>query len=74
MSLPQRLNCTRCNEFTEWEAESTIEVSEGFESRSVKAVKCKECRKRHSTDSLFVIDPRKEYRRDESGQLLDTPP
>lgn len=74
MNLPQRLNCTRCNEFTEWEAESTVEVTDGFEERRTKSVRCDECGKRHSTDSLFVIDPRKDYDRDEAGNLLDTPP
>ena len=59
---PIRLNCTGCGAFTEWESESE------------EVVRCADCGKRHSRDSLHMVNPRKEYARDESGALLEDPP
>lgn len=58
-----RLNCTRCGEFTHAEKGSTDNV-----------VRCAECDKRHSTESLYMVDTSKQYNRDESGQLLEDLP
>lgn len=59
---PTLLNCTRCECFRE------------FERDSENVVRCDDCGKRHSTDSLFVADPEKEYERDEAGELQEVPP
>lgn len=61
---PILLNCTRCGAFTEYQTE------EG------EVVRCEECGKRHSTDSLHLVNPQRvgHYRRDEAGTLLECPP
>lgn len=61
--LDIRLNCTECAEFTEFTSE-----------KDNQAVRCDECGKRHSDDSLHVVKPGKKYERDESGELLEEPP
>ncbi len=60
--LETRLNCTRCHEFTKWKGENK------------RTVKCEDCGKRHSTDSLRPVNPDKEYSRDEEGNLTEMPP
>lgn len=60
--LESRLNCTRCGAFTPYELESDT------------VARCETCGKRHSVDSLFVVDPDKSYERDEAGTLQETPP
>lgn len=61
---PILLNCVGCGAFTEWEAESETVVA------------CADCGKRHSRDSLHMVNPRKvgSYERDEVGTLLEDPP
>lgn len=63
VDLPLLLNCTRCGEFTRWLKEGDGPV-----------VRCSECGKRHSRDSLYLADPGKRYQRDEAGNLLEEPP
>lgn len=62
--LTTRLNCSRCNAFTEWEKDE----SEG------ESIYCEECGKKHSTDSFRPVQPGKEYSRDEAGNLTEMPP
>lgn len=61
--LPIKLNCTRCNEFTDYWGENGNDV-----------VRCAECDKRHSPGSLYTVNPEKSYKRDESGELQEVPP
>jgi uncharacterized Zn finger protein len=59
-----RLNCTRCGSFnTYYRKDDDPET----------VVRCDDCGKRHSTDSVFMVDPNRRHDRDESGQLVDTP-
>ena len=59
-----RLNCTRCGSFEEYEVEK--KTSDGGQ-----IVRCEECGKRHSDDSVHFIDPDRRYQRDEAGNLLE---
>lgn len=61
-TFPMRLNCTRCGTFRDWWRESE------------NVVRCDQCDKRHSDNSLHVIDPEKRYERDEAGNLLEETP
>ena len=56
-----RLNCTRCGSF------------EAYDHDTNTVVRCAECGKRHSTDSVWLVDPDERFDRDESGALLETP-
>jgi len=60
--LPIRLDCVECREFQEWEKGGN------------GTIKCEECGKRHSGDSLYTIFPDKEYERNDEGALLGVPP
>jgi uncharacterized Zn finger protein len=62
-----RLNCTNCGEFREYEVEQT--TSDGGQ-----IVRCDFCGKRHSDDSVFMVDPYRRYERDEAGELLEDLP
>jgi len=61
--FPVLLDCTRCQRFTRWYAETGGSV-----------VRCAECEKRHSRDSLHMADPGKVYERDDAGGLIEEPP
>lgn len=61
--LVNRLDCTRCSMFTEW-----------YQEEEKRVVRCEECGKRHSFDSLHVIHAEKEYKRSEDGRLLEVTP
>ena len=54
-----RLNCTRCGSFT------------GYEDESDTVVACAECGKRHSRESVHMVDTDRRYKRDEAGNLID---
>jgi uncharacterized Zn finger protein len=58
------LNCNRCGDFVEYEAKKD-------DPKTV--VRCGECGKRHSIDSIWMVDTAKEYERDEGGVLLEKP-
>jgi len=60
---PLRLDCERCAAFTEYERDD--------ENREM--VYCDGCGKKHSSGSLYRIDPHADYPRDESGELLEKP-
>ncbi len=62
-----RLNCTQCGEFREYEVEQT--TSDGGQ-----IVTCAMCGKRHSDDSVHMVDTWRQYERDESGTLLEDLP
>lgn len=62
MTVEVRLDCTRCHAFRVYRTESH------------SVVRCDECGKRHSKNSLHVVDPGASYDRDESGTLLEEPP
>lgn len=57
-----RLNCERCGRFTEY-------ASKTGDPDSV--VRCDECGKKHSTDSVYMADLHRTYQRDESGALVE---
>lgn len=59
-----RVNCERCGQFQEYEAEK--EAADGS-----LIVRCAACGKRHSDASLYTVDLHRTYRRDESGELLE---
>lgn len=60
--IPLRLNCSRCGAFRDyWREQENV-------------VRCDECGKRHSDNSLMLADPDKTYERDEAGNLLEVPP
>jgi len=60
-----KLNCTRCGQFTDAHQKrddpSTV-------------VRCNQCSKKHSDDSLYMVDPNRKYKRDETGQLIEDLP
>lgn len=58
----ERLDCVRCNEFTEYHRD---------DGDPDTVVRCDECGKRHSDDSVYFVDPDKRYERDESGVVYD---
>lgn len=60
-SMP-RLNCTRCNQFTAYNREQE------------RVVRCGVCDKRHSNDSLHLVEPLSQFERDEDGVLESPPP
>lgn len=62
-----RLNCTKCGEFQAYEVEQA--TSDGSQ-----IVRCDECGKRHSDDSVYMVDPDRQYERDEAGNLLEELP
>ena len=62
-----RLNCTRCGTFREYDTEK--QTSDGG-----SIVRCTKCGKRHSDDSVFMVDTWKQYERDEAGNLLEDLP
>lgn len=57
-----RLNCTRCGAFTEYGRRDDDPGT---------VVRCDACGKRHSTDSVFMVDPDRRHERDEAGTLTD---
>lgn len=57
-----RLDCKRCGEFRTYGRESDDPDT---------VVRCDECGKRHSTASIYSVDPDRQYRRDEAGTLTD---
>ncbi len=62
IGLPEKLDCTRCNEFQDYDREQDT------------VVRCGECGKRHSNNNLHIIDPSKQYERDDDGNLQEVPP
>lgn len=58
------LNCNDCGTFTDYSRNDE-------DPKTV--VLCDECGKRHSTDSVFMVDPDRSYERDEAGVLLQDP-
>ena len=62
-----RLNCNDCGAFEEYEVEKM--ASDG----SV-IVRCHECGKRHSDDSVYMVDADRDYERAEDGTLLEDLP
>lgn len=62
-----RLNCVRCGAFREYEVVKS--TSDGGH-----IVDCSFCGKRHSDDSVFMVDSWKQYERDEAGNLLEDLP
>ena len=59
-----RLNCNRCGAF------------EGYNRKDDdpdSVVRCDGCGKRHSTASVYMVDPDRRFERDEAGNLVDTP-
>lgn len=61
MSHELRLNCVECSDFTEY-THDTMTV-----------VRCDACGKKHSDNSVWMVDTRKNYKRSESGTLLEDP-
>lgn len=57
-----RLNCTKCGSFEEYHRR---------DGDPDTVVRCGSCGKRHSPDSVFMVDPDRRYDRDESGTLTD---
>jgi len=62
LKLPMKLDCVECKEFQEWRRDGN------------GTIKCDECGRRHSGDSLYVVFPDKDYNRNEDGVLLEVPP
>jgi len=62
-----RLNCVNCGTFREYEVVKS--TSDGGQ-----IVDCEFCGKRHSDASVFMVDPWKQYERDEAGNLLEDLP
>lgn len=57
-----RLDCSDCRQF------------ETYERESETVVRCGRCGKRHSNDSLYLVEPGARYTRvDETGELADPP-
>jgi len=59
-----RLNCNRCGSFVEYRRKT------GDPST---VVRCESCGKKHSDDSVFMVDANHDYDRDESGALIESP-
>lgn len=57
-----RLNCHKCGAFTEYERRKN-------DPKTV--VRCGGCGKKHSTDSIFMVNPVKDYDRAEDGTLIE---
>jgi len=65
MAKGLRLNCRRCASFTH----------AGRKPDDPKSVvRCGECGKKHSTDSIHFVDVDKTFDRDESGALIEDVP
>jgi len=64
MQSELRLNCNRCGSFEEYHRKL-------YDPDPV--VRCGGCGKKHSTDSVFMVDPHADHERDEAGNLTDTP-
>lgn len=60
--MEQRLNCTRCGSFADYHRN---------QGDPDTVVRCDGCGKRHSTDSIYMVDPYRSYDRDEAGTLTD---
>ena len=61
MTHDLRLNCTKCNDFTEYETGKNA------------VVRCSECGKKHSDDSVWMVKLGKDYERAADGTLLEDP-
>ncbi len=61
MDLEEKLNCERCGEFTDWY----------LDEDNKNVVRCENCDKRHSRNSIYSIDSNKEYKRNQQGELLE---
>jgi len=61
-----KLNCTSCGEFKDYYPDRDRDGN----LRS-DVVCCADCGKKHSDESVFMVDPRKSYERDEAGVLLE---
>jgi hypothetical protein len=65
VELPEttpQLDCTRCEEF------------HAFEREQENVVRCENCGKRHSNDSLYDVPPLARFDRDkETGELVNPP-
>lgn len=59
-----RLNCTACGAFQPFDRR-------GSDPKTV--VRCDECGKKHSRDSVYMVRPGRSFDRDESGALLEYP-
>lgn len=60
-----RLNCHPCGDFTEYHRKDNDPNT---------VVRCDGCGKKHSTDSLYMVNPTREYDRAEDGTLLENLP
>lgn len=56
------MNCHRCGAFMEFEQRIDDPNT---------VVRCRGCGKKHSTDSVHMVDINKEYERNEEGVLVD---
>lgn len=65
MQYDLRLNCHRCGEFQEYFRK---------DGDPDTVIRCDGCGKKHSDDSIFMVDLNREYERDESGVLLEDLP
>lgn len=63
MAHDMRLDCVNCGRFTPFEV--VKETSDGGQ-----IVDCESCGKRHSDDSVYMVDLSRKYERDEAGNLL----
>lgn len=59
-----RLNCNECGDFVEYHR------NDGDPNT---VTRCDECGKRHSVNSVWMVDTVKDYERDETGSLLEDP-
>lgn len=59
-----RVNCNDCGAFEDYHRN---------DGDPKTVVRCSGCGKRHSTDSVWMVDPDKKYERDERGVLLEDP-
>lgn len=60
-----RLNCHRCGDFMEY-------YRKRDDPNTV--IRCDGCGKKHSDDSLFMVNPNRQYDRAEDGTLLENLP
>jgi len=60
--MESRVNCNRCGSF---------EPIDRRDDDPDTVARCGSCGKKHSTDSVFVVDPDRRYDRDEAGTLID---
>lgn len=59
------LDCVDCGEFTEAYTKKDDPDS---------VVRCNECGKKHSDNSLYFVDPNANHERDEAGNLIEDLP